>query len=233
MRSQATIQLKSNTRQQGVALAIALILLVVMTLLGLSSVRTIGQQEKMTSHSVDRSLVYQYAEAALREGEAQAQIQALATNNGFPTDEDPANNACNNAVQNRCQNGLCAAPDPDCTARWVDPNFNGWQQYAGVPAILQPNGSALIGTLASGIPEYFVEILRPACGTPGGAADFDLLCNRKHPNPDNSDTCGACPAVPGSGSQCCYFYRYRVTARVQPPGRAAVIVQSIYSVEPQ
>lgn len=233
MRSQASIQLTSLSGQRGATLAIALILLVVMTLLGLSSIRTIGQQEKMTSHSVDRSLVYQYAEAALREGEAQTQVQALAINNGFPTDEDPANNACNNAVQARCQNGLCATPDPDCPARWLDPNFNGWQQYGGVAAILQPNGSALIGTAASGLPEYFVEILRPTCATPGGSADFNLLCNQKHPNPDNPDACGACPAVPGSGTQCCYFYRYRVTARVQPPGRSAVIVQSIYSVEPQ
>ncbi len=61
-------------RQKGAVLAIALILLVVVTLLGLSSVKTVSQQEKMVSHSNDRSLAYQYAEAALREGEAQARV---------------------------------------------------------------------------------------------------------------------------------------------------------------
>jgi type IV pilus assembly protein PilX len=226
--------IRTHHSQQGAALAISLILLVVMTLLGLSSVRTIGQQEKMTSHAVDRSLVYQFAEAALREGEAQAQIQAQGANASFPTSEYPANGACDANALLDCASGLCATPDPDCTPRWLNPNFNRWQSYNGLAAVTNANGNTLIGTAQTGLPEYFIEILRPVgaavCTTPPGPG-FDVDCNRRYPDPDNDAPCGSCP--PTSGTQCCNFYRYRVTARVQPPGRAAVIVQSVYSVQPQ
>lgn len=226
----------SSRAQQGAALAIALILLVVMTLLGLSSVRTMAQQGKMASHAVDRSLVYQYAEAALREGEAQAQIQAAALNNSFPTDQYVRDGACNAASINRCANGLCAAPDPDCEARWESPNFNSWFQYNGVAAVQSQAGNSLIGTAASGIPEYFVEILRPtgtaACTTPPGSPDFNADCNQKHPNPDDPLPCKVGLSPIFGVEQWCNYYRYRVTARVQAPGRSTVIVQSIFSVQP-
>lgn len=222
-------------QQRGAALAISLILLVVMTLLGLSSVRTIAQQEKMTSHTVDRSLVYQFAEAGLREGEAQAQIQALAANANFPTNEYVADGACNNAALNDCDTGLCATPDPDCPPRWLDAAFNSWQSYNGLAAITQANGNTLIGTAPTGLPEYFIEILRPVgaavCTTPPGPG-FDADCNQRYADPDNNAPCAA-SYPPPTGQQACNYYRYRVTARVQPPGRAAVIVQSVYSVQPQ
>lgn len=224
---------RMQCHQKGAALAISLILLVVMTLLGLSSVRTIGQQEKMTSHSVDRSLVYQFAEAGLREGEAQAQIQAQGANASFPANQYVALDGCSGAALNDCASGLCATPDPDCPPRWLDPGFNSWQAYNGMAAITNANGNNLIGTALTGLPEYFIEILRPvgtAACTPGPG--FDVDCNRKYPDPDNSAPCAA-SYPPPTGQQACNFYRYRVTARVQPPGRAAVIVQSVFSVQPQ
>lgn len=228
---------RMQRHQKGAALAISLILLVVMTLLGLSSVRTIGQQEKMTSHTVDRSLVYQFAEAGLREGEAQAQIQALAANASFPTTQYLADNACNNDPDNDCVSGLCTMPDPDCPPRWVDQAFNdpvrnNWQAYNGLAAVTNANGNTLIGTAQTGLPEYFIEILRPVgCLTPPGPS-FDEMCNRRYPDPDKDAPCSA-TYPPPTGQQACNFYRYRVTARVQPPGRAAVIVQSVFSVQPQ
>lgn len=231
-------------KQRGAALAVALILLVVMTLLGLSSVRSVAQQGKMASHAVDRSLYYQFAEAALREGEAQAQIQALAANNSFPTsqylsDLDPSGGGpkCDPNALADCVNGLCSTPDPDCPPRWEDPTFQGWFQYNGLAAVQSQAGNALVGTAASGMPAYFVEILRPvtttACTASGGMS-FDQLCNRRYPKPDDPESNLPCadPAVPGV-SVSCNYYRYRVTARVQAPGRAAVVVQSIFSVEPQ
>jgi len=65
--------------QRGVALVVALILLVVMTLLGLAGLRTVTLQEKMTASSFDRSLAFQAAESALREGEALVQAAAAAS----------------------------------------------------------------------------------------------------------------------------------------------------------
>lgn len=55
-----------TARQRGVALAVALILLVVATLLGLAATRGTLLQERMSSNSFDRSLAFQRAEAALR-----------------------------------------------------------------------------------------------------------------------------------------------------------------------
>jgi type IV pilus assembly protein PilX len=55
--------------QRGVALIVALVLLVVATLIGLAGVRTTNLQERMTANMYDRSLAFQRAEAALRAAE--------------------------------------------------------------------------------------------------------------------------------------------------------------------
>ena len=56
--------------QQGIALVVALILLVVMTLLGLSAMRSVTLEEKMAANTFDRSVSFQAAEAVLREAES-------------------------------------------------------------------------------------------------------------------------------------------------------------------
>lgn len=52
--------------QRGVALVIALVLLVVITLVGLAAVRGTIMQQKMASNMFDRQLAFQSAEAAMR-----------------------------------------------------------------------------------------------------------------------------------------------------------------------
>jgi type IV pilus assembly protein PilX len=52
--------------QRGVALVVALILLVVATLIGLAASRGTALQERMSSNTYDRSLAFQRSEAALR-----------------------------------------------------------------------------------------------------------------------------------------------------------------------
>lgn len=96
-------------RQQGATLVVVLILLLVMTLLGLASLRSTVLEERMTSNLLDRSLGFQVAEAGLREAEA-----TLDPNPTFPTA------GCN-------ANGLCARPDPAAMERWLDPSFNAWR----------------------------------------------------------------------------------------------------------
>lgn len=191
----------SRQRQSGVALAIALILLVVMTLLGLSGVRTVGLEEKMASNTYDRSLAFQAAEAALRVGEEAAQAQAIAGNAGFPAYVD-ADNTCPAAAINTCTGGLCARPDKDCEARWTAAAFN-WTTKTNSAAVLN------LGPLAGGVPRYFVEYL-----------------GNNYPNdPDDPNSCGAGPGTPG-----CTAMRYRVTAISNAgAGRAGVMLQSIYA----
>lgn len=67
--------------QHGVALVVALVLLVVATLMGLAGIRGTNLQERMSANMYDRSLAFQRAESALRAAERAItnnwQIQAL------------------------------------------------------------------------------------------------------------------------------------------------------------
>ena len=134
-------------RQAGVALVVALILLVIMTLVGLSALRTVTLEEKMTAQTFDRSLSFQAAEAALREAEALVESTV-------PT---PAALAA-------CVAGVCGAPNATATVRWADTSFTGWQNAAVVA-----NGPISI------TPQYIVEYLGNTfpCqpGTPSAGTD--------------------------------------------------------------
>lgn len=56
--------------QRGVALVVALLLLVVITLVGLAAVRGTIMQQKMASNLFDRQIAFQSAEAAMRAAQA-------------------------------------------------------------------------------------------------------------------------------------------------------------------
>lgn len=102
------ILFQRKTSQSGASLIVVLILLLVMTLLGLAVLGNILLEERMSANMYDRSLGFQAAESALREGEALA-----ATNPTVPS--------------SGCVGGVCALPvatDPD---RWSDPDFTTWQ----------------------------------------------------------------------------------------------------------
>ena len=55
--------------ERGVALVVALVLMVVATLIGLAGIRGTSLQERMSANLYDRSLAFQRAEAALRDAE--------------------------------------------------------------------------------------------------------------------------------------------------------------------
>ena len=75
-------------RQQGTVLLVALIMLLVMTLLGLNSMRGTTLEERMAGNWRDQIIALQAAEAALREAEAAiAPGVALPTQWGFPCPE--------------------------------------------------------------------------------------------------------------------------------------------------
>jgi type IV pilus assembly protein PilX len=135
--------------EAGVTMIVALILLVIMTLIGLAGVRAVALEERMTSNTFDRALGFQGTEAALRAAEtaAQAQADAIPPNKDFNsygvyTDAD---SSCGTSA---CVNGLCSQPDKDCTARWLDSSFTGWQDTSSLG--LTSNATA---------PQYFVEFL--------------------------------------------------------------------------
>lgn len=57
-------------RQRGVALVVALVLLILVTLIGLAAVRGTTSQQRMTANFYDRSVAFQSAEAGLAAGAA-------------------------------------------------------------------------------------------------------------------------------------------------------------------
>ncbi len=144
--------------QRGVALAIVLILLLVMTLLGLASLRGTLMEERMSANQVDRSLSFQAAEAALREGEAVAAGKPTMPGNGV--------------LGSGCTNGLCAIPDPaNTTPVWLDSTV-----WTTAPTAVVDLG----GKTAS--PQYIVELLadnvppKGSCTTSGDVSP-DAECS--------------------------------------------------------
>lgn len=118
-------------RQRGVALVIALILLVVMTLLGLTAMRNVTLEEKMAGQTFDRSVSFQAAEAALREAEAWVESNK-------PT---PASGS-------GCTAGVCGLPSAGALERWNDSSFAGWI-----------NATAVSSSSVTVTPQYFIEYL--------------------------------------------------------------------------
>ena len=60
---------KTRIRQQGAILIVSLLLLLVMTLLGITAVSTTSLEEKMASNNRQRQLAFQAASSALRDAE--------------------------------------------------------------------------------------------------------------------------------------------------------------------
>lgn len=192
-------------RERGAALIISLILLVLITLVGVASLRNVVLEERMSANYYDRSLAFQAAEAGLRAGEAVAEAQAAATPKhaqaialGYPADATQCSSTCSG--------GLCSPPgEPPsagppateatfhCEGRWNMATFTGWVEATGVTLTSQ----------AGGKPQYFVEYL------------------------GNTFPCN--PNDAASPKNCA---RYRVTARSQAGAdRAEVILQSVYATE--
>ena len=140
---------KTLNSQRGAVLVVGLLLLMVMTVLGISSMKTVTLEERMSANAYDRSLAFQAAEAALRVGEQVALAQSQNNNSDFVNGGlyDDANTKCGASP---CKNGLCSQPDKDCNPpRWLDSNFNGWADATTTLSL---------GNLA-GTSQYFVEFL--------------------------------------------------------------------------
>lgn len=101
--------LESSHGERGATLVVVLILLLVMTILGLAALRGTLLEERMSANMLDRSLGFQAAESALREGEAVA--AAIATP---PTGSG-------------CTNGICGIPNAALADRWRSAAFTGWR----------------------------------------------------------------------------------------------------------
>ena len=124
-------------------LMMVLILLLVVTLIGLASLRGTLMEEHMSSSVRDRGLAFQAAEAALREGELLA-----ATRPALPA--------------SGCLKGLCAMPDPAAAPVWEDASV-----WADAPTTVVTLGAQQVR------PKFIVELLannvppKASCTTSG------------------------------------------------------------------
>jgi len=130
-----TRSIQSPSRQQGVALFIVLMLLLVMTLLVLASMRSSLMNERMSGATYDRSLAFQLTESALREAEA------LVTASGNPV--FGYNCVTNDTCDPTPSNAFAAGPG-SCTIGanlcWVN------------SSVAQP-------TISAGRPQFYIEYL--------------------------------------------------------------------------
>lgn len=131
----------TRASQQGIALVVVLILLLVMTLLGIASLRGTLVEERMSAATYDRGLGFQAAEAALREAEA-----LVATNPTFPT--------------GGCSAGLCPLRTNLNTGdlpRWEDPATPWRTVLADLDVDSDGDGTDVVSN-----PQFIVEAMGPA-----------------------------------------------------------------------
>jgi len=118
--------------QRGGTLVFALVLLLIVTLLGLASIRGVSLQEHMASNLYDRDVAFQAAEAALRSGEAA--ITASASPAGM--------------VDCSAASGTACLPVPASTFQ------NDNTAWTSIDASFAVNTSVLQGT-----PQYHIELM--------------------------------------------------------------------------
>jgi len=98
----------SRHHQQGAVLVISLILLLILTLLGVTSMSSSNLEEKMAGNLRDKEIAFQSAEAALREAERIIESTTLT------------------AFDCSCTDGLCNCKDGDCVKYWTDATLDVW-----------------------------------------------------------------------------------------------------------
>jgi type IV pilus assembly protein PilX len=116
--------------QRGVALVVALILLVVITLVGLAAVRGTIMQQKMASNMYDRQIAFQNAEAAMRAAAA-----------SIPT--SPGDIARN------CQSASVVCLSNPFDDPWIKANSGSIKTLS--------SAQYTAGSLATGQPQYVIE----------------------------------------------------------------------------
>jgi type IV pilus assembly protein PilX len=99
--------------QRGTALVVALLFLVLLSLLGMSSMSATTLEEKMSTNSQDQNAAMQAAEAALRD--AQADLQNTNTTNRVVAVTN-FNATCSQALCAECAQSLCTQPAPAANA---------------------------------------------------------------------------------------------------------------------
>jgi type IV pilus assembly protein PilX len=140
--------------QSGVVLVVSLIMLLLLTLIGLSAMQSTGLEERMAGNMRDRNLAFQAAEAGLRDAE-----QYLESGAGPFNPLNLSAGPFKNTVAPLCVSGLCPVTNPTQWSVLSDADwplrgkaYGGWQ--AGVGVAVPP---AFPGVVAQ--PRYVIEFM--------------------------------------------------------------------------
>lgn len=190
-------------RQQGVALVVALVLLVIVTLVGLAAIRGTSLQEKMAGNTFDRAQAFQVASAAL--DFAARTILPPATSPNPATFTQPG--------INNCASQYCAEnPATDSAITLAD--------WTTIPT--STTGTGAIGTLVSAYgnnPSYIIQYMGTCSVSAQG--NFVFTNDQNNQGGGNSlQSVGQCYRItarsntPGAGAP--------------PADRSQVVLQAIY-----
>ena len=190
-------------RQRGAALLVGLLVLIVMTLIGVTAMETTILQEQMTGGMRNSQLAEQASESALRRGE-QFLWGWFENSAGVKLVGD----------QNGTLGVYSAAPDnPTVQTIRADRNMNSYGFAHDFDFTSVPSGAPESGKLAA-LPRYVIEELTPAGIASGGlGAEFDG---------------GGAYSTGGSAGELIY---YRVTARATDgTGNVTKVHESTYTL---
>lgn len=107
--------LRLKRQQSGIALFLSLVMLLILTMLGVSSVQTTSMQERMSRNALDSNLAFQSTESALHDGEdyIEDQINSLvpfqaanAEDNGFYIQKGPTETPNWHSIDWQAANGF-------------------------------------------------------------------------------------------------------------------------------
>lgn len=192
-------------RQDGATLLVALVMLIVMTLLGLASIRGTSMQERMGANMYDRSLAFQAVESALREAEASITVGTTVTNsNGLyclPGGTPPLCAVATPTPTSEAAESEGTPAAPAYMERWNDPATH-WRRADTWWGQVDSAMKARLSDNSDTPPEFIIEYM--------GEFEDGTGCVNK-------------------SSTTCLGPRYRITARMPPvEGRPNVVLQTTY-----
>lgn len=136
----------SGSTESGAVLAVSLILLLLVTVLGVSTIGTTTLQEKMAANTRDKDLAFQAAELALKIAENALEEEGLTAADFTP----------------ECSNGLCSPHITSANSmRWEDPDICGNDQdiWSCNKSRSVSGDDAVDLNRHSQPPRYFIEVL--------------------------------------------------------------------------
>jgi type IV pilus assembly protein PilX len=198
-------------------LLIALVLLIVMTLLGLASIRSTSMQERMGANMFDRNLAFQAVESALREAESTITVTTVVSNssglycppNGTPPtcavsyasggETGGSSTTSSAATESSESSESSSGTSASYLERWNDPATQ-WRQATTWWNNASATTKSRLGS--NRVPEYIIEYM----------GDFE-----------DGTGCGK------AGNTSCKGPRFRVTARMPPVDNMPnVVLQTSY-----